>query len=77
MWRLAQSLTAQRRRDIKHIQDDLLFNKIGISADRWDWRPKRAVHERENWYPHVPGYGDFLGPPYEIGGNIVRGGPGR
>ena len=63
-------------KDIKRVLDDELFGEIGIPADRWDWTPGRVVHEKRDWYPHMPGYGDFLDPPYEIDGHVVRGGPG-
>ena len=75
-WRLAQALTVLWGKDIKRVLDDELFGEIGIPADRWDWTPGRVVHEKRDWYPHMPGYGDFLDPPYEIDGHVVRGGPG-
>ena len=56
--------------------DEKLFNQMGIPAERWDWTPGKVVHDTTDWYPHMPGYGLFLDPPYEINGQIVRGGPG-
>lgn len=75
-WRLVQALTVLWNKDIKQVLDDELFGKLGIPADEWDWTPGRVVHEDKNWYPHMPGYGDFLDPPYEINGHVVRGGGG-
>ena len=75
-WRLAQALTALWGRDIKQVLDRELFGEIGIPGDRWDWVPGKVVHENKAWYPRMPGYGDFLDPPYEIDGHVVRGGPG-
>ena len=76
MWRLSQALTALWGDDLKHVLDDRLFGGLGIPADGWDWTPGRRVHEDRDWYPEMPGYGDFLDPPYEIGGHPVRGGGG-
>ena len=56
--------------------DERLFSKIGIRADEWDWIPGRVIYENKDFYPHMPGYGDFLDPPYEINGHVVRGGGG-
>ncbi len=75
-WRLSQALTAVWGRDLKEVLDDLLFAEMDIPADRWDWVPGRVVHETRDWYPDMPGYGDFLDPPYEIDGHPVRGGGG-
>jgi len=75
-WRLTQALTVLWNKDIKQVLDEKLFGEIGIAADAWDWIPGRVVHKDKNWYPHMPGYGDFLDPPYEIDGHVVRGGPG-
>jgi hypothetical protein len=74
---LSQALTALWDQDIKQVLDENLFNKIGIPANRWDWLPGRIVHEDKDFYPHMPGYGDFLDPPYDINGHGVRGGPGH
>ena len=75
-WRLAQALTALWKKDLKVVMDERLFSKMGIPADRWDWTPGQKVREDPGWYPTMPGYGLFLDPPYEIDGNVVRGGPG-
>jgi len=76
LWRCAQALTALWKKDIKQVLDENLFGPMGIPADRWDWTPGKVVRETRDWYPHMPGYGDFLDPPYEIDGQTVRGGPG-
>ena len=76
IWRLSQALTALWNQDLKQVLDEKLFSKIGISTDRWDWTSGRVVHEDKNFYPHMPGYGDFLDPSYEINGHRVRGGGG-
>jgi CubicO group peptidase (beta-lactamase class C family) len=55
------------QQDLKQVLDDGLMSKIGIPPDRWDWHPGKAVHDDPNWYPNMPGYGDFIDPPYEIG----------
>ena len=75
-WRLSQALTALWQKDIKQVLDEKLFSHMGIPADRWDWTPGKVLHDTEDWYPHMPGYGAFLDPPYEISGHVVRGGPG-
>jgi len=75
-WRLAQALTAVWKKDLKQVLDDRVMSQIGIPADRWDWKPGQTVHKTKDWYPKMPGYGDFLDPPYKIDGQIVRGGPG-
>ena len=76
MWRLNQALTALWDQDLKRVLDERLFRKIGIRADGWDWIPGRIVYENKDFYPHMLGYGDFLDPPYEINGHVVRGGGG-
>ncbi len=63
-------------KDIKQVLDEKLFSRMGICADEWDWMPGKAVHDARDFYPHMPGYGDYLDPPYEINGHVVRGGPG-
>jgi len=73
-WRLAQALTAVWNRDLKNVLDEKIFSHLGISADRWDMPPGEAVRHTVDFYPKMPGYGQFLDPPYEINGNIVRGG---
>ena len=56
--------------------DERIMSRIGIPADRWDWTPGQVVHDNEDWYPKMPGYGLFLDPPYTIHDQTVRGGPG-
>ena len=75
-WRLAQALTAVWNKDLKEVLDEKIMSRIGIPADRWDWTPGKVVHDKKTWYPKMPGYGDFLDPPYTIQGQTVRGGPG-
>jgi CubicO group peptidase (beta-lactamase class C family) len=58
------------------VLDEKIMSRIGIPADRWDWTPGKVVHDKKTWYPKMPGYGDFLDPPYTIQGQTVRGGPG-
>jgi len=60
--------------DIRKALDEWLFGKIGIPADRWNWIPGGEVHNNGDFYPTMPGYGDFIDPPYEINGHVVRGG---
>ncbi|NKB66240.1 MAG: serine hydrolase [Candidatus Latescibacteria bacterium] len=76
IWRLSQALTALWGRDLKAVLDDELFGRIGIRPERWDWIPGRTVFENREFYPSMPGYGDFIDPPYEIDGQMVRGGGG-
>ena len=76
VWRLSQALTHLLGEDLKAVVDRRLFGPMGIPADRWEWTPGRTLFESKDWYPDAPGYGDFVDPPYEIGGNVVRGGPG-
>ena len=75
-WRLTQALTALWDRDLKDLLDERLFSHMGVPADRWEWTPGRVLYETRDWYPAVPGYGEYCDPPYEINGHIVRGGPG-
>ncbi len=74
--RLGQALTAAWNRDLKSVLDERLFRHIGIPADRWDWLPSKSVHDTKDFYPAFPHYGEYVGPPYEINGHVVRGGPG-
>ena len=76
MWRLSQALTHLWHADLKDVLDQRVFGRIGVPADRWDWVPGRTVFESKDWYAHMPGYGDYIDPPYELGGHVVRGGPG-
>ena len=75
MWRFAQALTKLWHRDIKEVLQDRIFSNIGVNSDRWEWLPGRVVRENE-LYPDIQGYGGYLDPPYEIDGQVVRGGPG-
>ena len=76
VWRLSQALTHLWGEDLKRVVDKRLFGPMGIPDDRWEWTPGRTLYETKDWYPNAPGYGDFVDPPYEIGGKVVRGGPG-
>ena len=76
IWRLSQALTHLWDKDLKQIIDQRIFGPMGIPADQWHWTPGKDVFDAKDWYPQMPGYGDFLDPPYEINGHIVRGGPG-
>jgi CubicO group peptidase (beta-lactamase class C family) len=75
-WRCTQALTAIFDRELKDVLDQVLFRKIGIPADRWEWFTGRHLRETKDFYPGWPGYGDFADPPYEIGGHRVQGGGG-
>ena len=75
-WRLSQALTVAWNKDIKTVLDDELFGDIGIEPGNWKWTPGLELYQNKDWYPHMPGYGDFLDPPYVINGHVVRGGPG-
>jgi CubicO group peptidase (beta-lactamase class C family) len=76
MWRLSQALTHVFGRCLKDVIDECLFGPIGISPDAWEWIPGRQVRESPLFYPHTPGYGDFVDPPYEVNGAPVVGGGG-
>jgi len=75
-WRLGQALTFLWDADLKQVIDDRVLRHMGIPADRWDWLPGKVVHDTKDFYPDIPGYGEYVGPPYEIKGHVVRGGPG-
>ncbi len=75
-WRLGQALTALWNQDLKKVLDERIFRHLGIPADRWDWLPGKVVHDTKDFYPDFPGYGEYVDPPYEINGHVVRGGPG-
>lgn len=75
-WRLGQALTALWNRDLKEVLDERLFRHIGIPADRWDWTTGKHVHDTKDFWPDLPNYGEYIDPPYEIKGHVVRGGPG-
>ena len=48
----------------------------GNQYERWDWLAGGAVKERKYLYPTIPDAYTYLDPPYEIGGQVVRSGPG-
>ncbi|MHB0958704.1 MAG: serine hydrolase domain-containing protein [Pirellulaceae bacterium] len=75
-WRLGQALTALWDQDLKQVVQDELFSHLGIPVDRWDWLPGKVVHDTRDFYPAFPGYGEYVDPPYEINGHVVRGAPG-
>lgn len=75
-WRLGQALTVAWDCDLKDVLDRYLFRHLGIPAERWQWLPGRQVHDTRDFYPQFPGYGEYVDPPYEIKGHVVRGGPG-
>ena len=75
-WRLGQALTHVWGRDIKDVVQERLFDRIGIGAERWDWLPGSYVKGQKYFYPTIPDSYTYLDPPYEIGGNVVRSGPG-
>jgi len=75
-WRLGQALTALWDKDLKQVLQDRLFSPMDIPADRWDWLPGKVVHDTKDFYPSLPGYGEYVDPPYEINGHTVRGAPG-
>lgn len=74
--RLGQALTALWGRDLKDVLDEKLFTPLGVPPDRWDWVPGKVVYDTRDWYPDFPGYGEYVDPPYEMNGTVVRGGPG-
>ena len=74
-WRLGQALTALWDRDLKQVLQDGLFSHLDIPADRWDWLPGRVVHDTRDFYPAFPGHGEYIDPPYEVNGHVVRGAP--
>ena len=75
-WRLGQALTYVWGRDLKDVIQERLFDAIGIPYERWDWLAGGEVKERKHLYPTIPDAYTYLDPPYEIGGQIVRSGPG-
>ena len=75
-WRLGQALTALWGRDLKEVLDEKLFRHLGIPAARWEWLPGQTVHDTQDFYPEFPGYGEYVDPPYQLHGHVVRGGPG-
>ena len=75
-WRLSQILTFVWKRDLKQVLDDEIMSKIGIPSYKWRWLSGEEVKKDDEFYSLMPGYGDYLDPPYRIGGIVVRGGPG-
>jgi CubicO group peptidase (beta-lactamase class C family) len=75
MWRFSQALTKLWGQDIKQVFDEKIFSQIGVPSDRWAWLPGKEIRDDE-LYPGYPGYGEYLDPPWEIDGHVVRGGPG-
>lgn len=75
-WRLGQALTYVWGRDLKDVIQERLFDTIGIPYERWDWLIGGEVKEQKYLYPTIPDTYTYLDPPYEIGGNAVRSGPG-
>ena len=75
-WRLGQALTALWGRDLKDVLDERLCSVLGIPAERWGWTAGRVLYETRDWYPDFPGYGEYVDPPWEIDGIVVRGAPG-
>jgi len=75
-WRLGQALTALWDEDLKQVLQERLFTPLGIPPERWDWLPGKVVHDTRDFYPDYPGYGEYVDPPYEINGHVVRGAPG-
>ena len=75
-WRLSQALTKIWNKDLKQVLDEELLSKIGIPASRWGWLSGEDVRANVNFYPNIPGYGDYLDVPYKVNGIRVRGGGG-
>lgn len=75
-WRLSQALTSIWKKDLKELLDEKIMSKIGIPADRWDWLSGEYVRNNRDFYPDMPGYGEYLDSPYNINGIPVRGGGG-
>ena len=64
------------QRDLQDVLQERLLGHLGIPADRWGWTPGKVLYEARDWYPDFPGYGEYVDGPWEIGGVVVRGGPG-
>ena len=75
-WRLHQALTAIMCLSMKDFLDQELFHKMGIKAENWWMESGQVLHDDEDWYPNMPGYGLFCDPPYVINGGEVQGGGG-
>ncbi len=74
--RLGQALTALWDMDLKEVLDRELFGKMGLPAQRWRWLSLAEAHAAKDMYPATPGYAEYVDPPYEINGHVVRGAPG-
>jgi len=74
--RLGQALTALWDMDLKDLLDRELFSKMGLPADRWQWFSLAEVRAMRDLYPATPGYAEYVDPPFEINGHVVRGAPG-
>jgi CubicO group peptidase (beta-lactamase class C family) len=75
-WRLAQALTAIWGRDLERVLSEELFTKMDLPKERWTMRSGRYLAQKRDYYEDHPGYGSFCDPPYEIGGQTIRGGGG-
>ncbi|GGY06528.1 hypothetical protein GCM10007160_37610 [Litchfieldella qijiaojingensis] len=75
-WRLSQILTKVWGQDLKSVLDEHLFSKIGIEPSSWRWLGGDEVRSNMFFYPEMPGYGDFIDPPYTINGYRIQGGGG-
>ena len=75
-WRLSQALTSIWKMGLKEVLDRRLMAQIGIPPGRWDWLTGEAVRKDRDFYPEMPGYGDYLDPPYTIDDIPVYGGGG-
>ena len=76
LWRFTQAMTALWNRDLKEVLDEKIISKIGIPADHWDWLAGGVVKQDEGFYPLWPTMFNYLDPPFEINGHVVRSGPG-
>jgi putative CocE/NonD family hydrolase len=75
-WRLGQALTVAWDDDLKNVLQTRLFDHLGIPPERWEWCSGKTVHDQRDFYPDFPNYGEYIDPPYEINGHVVRGAPG-
>ena len=73
---MSQALTAVWKKELKDVLDEKLFSHMGIKPDDWQWATGKELHDNEQWYPKMPGYGLFCDPPYEINACRVQGGGG-
>lgn len=75
-WRLGQALTHVFNRDLREVLQERIFDQIGIPPEQWDWHTGEDLHTQRLFYPNIPDSYTYLDPPYQIGGHVVRGGPG-